>query len=132
MSIPSARRISKQRRVLRGVVEGKTVTQAAIDAGYSPGSANVSGSRALHQTRSLLTEELSRVGLGLDQLAVQIKRGIDGSDLGKHDAYVKLALQCHKALDDHAGTDSVIGIGLFILKGLRERGLTDRIPPGIE
>lgn len=67
--------------------------------------------------------ELDRAGLGLSQMAQEIKRGIKKGDLGKHDAYLKLALQCHKALDGESSGTPTIGIGLFILKGLRERGL---------
>lgn len=47
-AVESRRRFTpKQRRFIRGIVEGKTAKKSAEDAGYSPKSAQVIGSRLL-------------------------------------------------------------------------------------
>lgn len=118
----------KQRKLMRGVIAGKTITQAAKDAGYPARSAHVAGSQELKKLRAAMPAELDRAGLGLGQMAREIKRGIDKGDIGKHDAYLKLALQCHGALESEGQGGQAIGIGVFILKGLKERGLMHLLP----
>ena len=68
----------KERRLIRGVVAGKSQTQAAIDAGYSPRSANEQASRALAKdnVRSSLERLMDREGLTERKLLQPIKDGV--------------------------------------------------------
>lgn len=114
----------KQRKTVKGVIEGKTVTQAALDAGYgnTPEAASVSGSRALNKARATMGEALDKKGIGLDAMADEIKRGLAEAKMGKHDSYLKLAMQAHGVLDAAEG-GQVIGVGFFIMRGMKERGI---------
>ena len=68
----------KERRLIQGVVAGKSQTQAAIAAGYSPRSANEQASRALAKdnVRSSLERLMDREGLTERKLLQPIKEGM--------------------------------------------------------
>jgi hypothetical protein len=58
----------RQQKFVKGIASGKTLTQAAIDAGYSSKYPNQSGYQALAQLRGRVPELLERHGLGEEVL----------------------------------------------------------------
>jgi hypothetical protein len=58
----------RQQKFIQGLAKGKTQTQAAIDAGYSPKNADQSGYQALNTLRGRVPELLERHGFGEDVL----------------------------------------------------------------
>jgi hypothetical protein len=58
----------RQENFIKGVAAGKTMTQAAIDAGYSPENANQSGYQAMNALRGRMPQLLERHGIGEDVL----------------------------------------------------------------
>jgi hypothetical protein len=58
----------RQQKFVKGIASGKTLTQAAIDAGYSSKHPNQSGYQALAQLRGRVPELLERHGLGEEVL----------------------------------------------------------------
>jgi len=89
----------KQRKLIRGLVKGKTMMKAAQDAGFTgkPETARVNGHKALQNdtVKKAFGEALDDAGLGMDSLAEEVSKGIKNADYGKHDSYVKLALTGH-------------------------------------
>ena len=93
--IPSKRRLTlKQSKLVNGVADGKTISQAAQDAGYgnTPESARVLGSRELHKVNvsSALEEKLDRAGATLDASSTVISEAHKASITGKPDHQVRL------------------------------------------
>ena len=68
----------KQRALVRGIVSGKSQTQAAIDAGYSERSAYSVGSETLKkpEVRELMQRALRRKGISEDRLAEVLDEGL--------------------------------------------------------
>ena len=58
----------RQENFVKGVAAGKTMTQAALDAGYSPTNANQSGYQAMNALRGRMPQLLERHGIGEDVL----------------------------------------------------------------
>lgn len=139
----------KQRKLVKGLAEGKTMTQAALDAGLggTPNSARNAGSRALQNgaVAGALEAALDRAGASLDKSAQVIaaahkattvkvfndpENGITyATPLVDHNTRMKAAelnLKARGVLhsnDDASG--QVLGVGVFILKGLRDRGIIE-------
>jgi hypothetical protein len=71
--VPRAKRQTlddRERRFVKGVVEGKSLTQAAKDASYSKSTAEKKSYAILHRplVRSELTKALERIGVTLEQI----------------------------------------------------------------
>lgn len=58
----------RQENFVKGIAAGKTLTQAALDAGYSPKNPDQSGYQALNTLRGRVPELLARHGIGEDVL----------------------------------------------------------------
>jgi hypothetical protein len=58
----------RQMQFIKGIAKGKTLTQAAVDAGYSPKNADQSGYQVLNTLRGRVPELLARHGIGEDVL----------------------------------------------------------------
>jgi hypothetical protein len=71
--MPNRQPISGQQRILlRGVALGKTITQAALDAGYSPRGAGQAGHRALQNLRRRAPDIVERLDYPLEKLIVDV------------------------------------------------------------
>lgn len=136
----SKRRLTaKQRGLIRALSEGKTVAEAAQEAGYSGSreTARVEAHRALQSPHvsEALEKALDRAGATLDASARVIAEAHKADDpkTGKADHQTRLkaselnykARRVFAPKDD--GSGRVVGIGFFIAKGLRERGLEQLI-----
>jgi len=138
---------AKQRKLVNGVVMGKTARQAALDAGFkgTDGSVSAMASRELKNVKvaAAIEAALDRAGASLDESARVIAeahraktvksfktvddRIIYAEPTVDHNARMKAAelngkfRGLLKSNEDMGG--QVMGIGFFILKGLKERGL---------
>ena len=65
---PKKHLTSQQRRLVKGLAQGKTITQAAIDAGYSENCPAQAGHQALEAIRVTMPAVLARHGLTDDSL----------------------------------------------------------------
>ena len=65
----------KQKKLIKGVAEGKTQKQAAIDAGYSPKCADEIASQQLNKdsVKQTLQQLMEKMGLSDDELLVKHK-----------------------------------------------------------
>jgi hypothetical protein len=65
----------RQKKFVAGITEGKSQTQAAVDAGYSPSTAPQQGNRMLKKAhiREAITDILERKGLSDDYFADRLK-----------------------------------------------------------
>jgi len=136
-----------ERALIKGVVGGKPIAQAALDAGYAknnPKYAASTASQVLKKPRVMraLDRALDRAGAGIDLSAnviasahgateTKVFNGKDGLVYSKpmidHDTRLRAAELNLKARGllipaEIPGTQS-INIGMFVLKGLHERGL---------
>ena len=68
----------KERKLVQGVLQGKSVRQAAKEAGYAESTANVKSYGILKRPRvqSLLTDALERAGITPDRLAHVLADGL--------------------------------------------------------
>jgi hypothetical protein len=70
---PNRQRVSpQQRKLIEGVARGKTITQAALDAGYSPRGAAQAGHRALQNLRKRSPQIVDRLEYPLEKLIVDV------------------------------------------------------------
>ena len=86
----------KQQKLVAGIANGKTQTQAAIAAGYAPAGAHVSASRALNDVKvqSALAALMDKQGLSERKLLAPIKDAIEAtkdSDAPDHVVRLKAA-----------------------------------------
>jgi hypothetical protein len=58
----------RQEKFIKGVAAGKTMTQSAIDAGYSPKNADQSGYQVMNALRGRMPQLLEKHGIGEDVL----------------------------------------------------------------
>jgi hypothetical protein len=58
----------RQQELIKGITAGKTLTQAALDAGYSPRNPGQSGYQALQNVQDQVRGIMDRHGLSDDQL----------------------------------------------------------------
>jgi len=86
----------KAKRLIRGLVAGKSMKRAALDAGYgnTPNAARVSGWQALQKptVQADFRAALEKAGLGFDAMAREIKKGLNEGEYGKHSDYLKIAV----------------------------------------
>lgn len=97
----------KQRRLVQGVIEGKTQTQAAIDAGYSERSATVIASKTLRKVNvyEVYLIALSVNGITLSDIVKPISLALkaelvskNGNKLPDHNTRLKAATIALKTL----------------------------------
>lgn len=69
----------REQRLVKGVVQGKSKRQAAIDAGYSPKSANAIAHEALRKptVQAAFQRALKKAGITEDKLAQVMREGLD-------------------------------------------------------
>lgn len=68
----------KQRRYIKGVVEGKSKYQAAIDAGYSPNTAKVPSLNIEKlSVKEELNKALERSGLTIQRITDKVSEGME-------------------------------------------------------
>lgn len=139
----------KQLKLVSGIANGKTATQAALDAGYGRGvnaaSAGVQASRELKNPNVLnaLEQALDKAGATLEESARVIADALHAENfmaVGKqlraipdHMTRLKaaeLALKARGLLGSKSAGESgqVIPIGWFLLKCARERGFEHLLP----
>lgn len=100
----------KQRRLIQGVVQGKTQTQAAIDAGYSKRSAAVIASKTLRKVNvyEYYVIALSVNGITMSDIVKPIADGLNAEKQLKYG---------HKTADHHtrlkAATIALRTLGLL-------------------
>lgn len=72
----------KEQKLVKGVVEGKTITQSAKDAGYSEKTAYSIGSEVLKkpEVQSRLQQALDKAGVTNGKIAKVINGGLDNPD----------------------------------------------------
>ena len=75
----------KERKLVQGVLQGKSVRQAAKEAGYAESTANVKSYGILKRPRvqSLLTDALERAGITPDRLAHVLAEGLQATKVIK-------------------------------------------------
>ena len=73
----------KERKLVQGVLQGKSVRQAAKDAGYARSTAEVKSYGILKRPRvqSLLTDALERAGITPDRLAHVLAEGLQATKI---------------------------------------------------
>ena len=129
---PYKRITVKQRKLIKGVVAGKSITQAALDAGYGKGvNANSAKSQGSHELRNpnvskAFDEALERAGLTMDSIASEIKAGLNAKKYGSHDSYVQIALKTKGFLSpdaDGGAKSDKISIAIAVLDERGRRGL---------
>lgn len=85
----------KQKKLIQGVANGKSQTQAAIDAGYAPANANVTASQTLASpnVKSALAALMDKQGLSEERLLEPIAVGLDANrdDAPDHTIRLKAA-----------------------------------------
>lgn len=121
----------KQTKLIKGIISGKTKTQAALDAGYGKGknaaSAAVQANGELKNPKVQAAFELAleEAGLSLPVLAQEVKRGLARGKMGNHDSYLKIALNGRGALKDPEEGPKVdrVSLAILILDERRKRGL---------
>lgn len=133
----------KQRGLVKGVVEGKTLAQAAKDAGYSGSSETlrVEAHRTLQKphVREAIEKALDVAGLTVEAQAQVVAEAAKANKtaLSKFGQRVDLGPDHHTRLEaakvagrwrghdaaPEGENGSVIGIGFFVLKGAQARGL---------
>lgn len=71
--VKPAKLTTKQRKLIKGVIEGKTQKQAAIDAGYSEGSAETTASKTLakEQVKASIQDLMEHMGLSDGALLIK-------------------------------------------------------------
>ena len=96
----------QQRKLIKGLIDGQTLTQAALDAKYGNGTNPRSAVAAACATLKLINvqkefnDALEANGISMDSLAKEAKAGLENKDYGKHDSYLKLMLQAKGVLKD--------------------------------
>lgn len=136
----------KQRKLIIGVASGKTGRQAAKDAGYtgSPETLSVTASQELKNPNVVraMDAALDKAGASLDKSAQVIaaahkattvkvfndpERGITyATPLVDHNTRMKAAelnMKARGLMQSNEGSGQVMGIGFFVLKGMKDRGL---------
>ena len=111
----------RERKLIKGLIAGKSVIQSALDAGYSPenhnaNSARVSAHEALRKptVRAEFERALENAGLTQDKLASELKNGLDRGRKGSHFDYLKLACKL-KGLDvDEAAQAQAPTVGVLV------------------
>lgn len=83
----------RQQTLLEGIVDGKSVTRAALDAGYSPNTANNPG-ELLDTAR--MREALGRLLRPLEDVAMRINEGLDAqvTEFAKFEGRITDKVQC--------------------------------------
>jgi phage terminase small subunit len=116
----------KQAKFVKGVAEGKTKTQAAVDAGYgnNPDSARAIANEALHNPSVLnaLHMELERQGITLEKIIKPVTNALDSDSielqLKGHDRVMKIV-----APRSEGGTSVNINFNQVAFKDKEEFGL---------
>ena len=106
----------RERRFVKGVVEGKSLTQAAMDAGYAKSTAEKKSYAILQRplVRSKLTNALERVGVTLEGIVQPI---VDGLNATK--SYVtKDGLMVESQVPDHKIRLDAARIAVALLGGI--------------
>lgn len=112
----------KQRKLIKGVVEGKSGTQAAIEAGYSPKSAGVTACHTIKKYKETLTKAMERAGIDSKKLAEIGKDGIEQEDRNIRHKYYETIL---KIRGDYAPEKHEVKLDDY--SNLREEELDERI-----
>lgn len=131
-------------RLIRGIAEGKTMTRAALDAGYGRGKNSESASSAASyvfrdpRMRAKLQEALDRAGATLDASARAIakahkadKTTHNGEMIPDHAIRLNAAelnLRSRGILGQNSDAESqapILNISLLIQAGLKARGLRE-------
>ena len=122
----------RQRKLIKAVVQGKTLLEAGRIAGV-PGNNNtvkVETHKALQtpNAKAAMLLALDKAGLSEDAIAREIKKGLREGDMGKHDSYLKLAMQARRVIEDDApkGWDRV-NIAFLVMNERTRRGLPEPI-----
>lgn len=110
----------KQRKFVEGLVEGKSMYQAAVDANYSEKTANNAGRdiRDLPGTQTLiknLREALELEGITPQYLAEKIKAGIDRAvydhkDLSARHKYIETAIKVRGEIIDKSDVSFTVEV----------------------
>lgn len=119
----------KQAKLVRGIVKGKTVRDAARDAGYSGAdeTIRVEATRTLQKppVAEALQRALEDQGLTLEALAAELKAGLTEGEKGSHDKYLTLAFRLRGDLNDRQppATQNISAIIAIVRKSSEDRGL---------
>lgn len=110
----------------RALVKGKTQKEAAIEAGFSPKSAHVMGSRLAKdpQVRAETARLMERRNLGVNRALKELDRGLKHGKLGSHDSYLEKQIRLLGA--DHSDISAVPNIHIVLqqlYQSAQERGL---------
>jgi len=130
---PTPQLRAKYKKFATSVIEGNTIRQSAIDAGYAPGRASEQGSRLMRNTtvRQLFEREFKKIGAGRDFWANKVRDGAEANDdKGNPDwrtreGYINMALRIWGALSrdgegEHASTQNVM---IQLVQAAQRRGL---------
>ena len=111
----------KQRKLIKYYLEGDTVKDAAIKAGYSELTAYTHGSRTLKRLFECgaLDEKLDALGLSDEDLAMKIVEGLEARrsegrpDYGIRHRYLETALKLRGALVERTKVEHCLADTLF-------------------
>lgn len=142
----------RERKLVRGVVAGKTVLKAAMDAGYSPMTARKNAYSYLQRplVKSALTDALERVGVTYERMIQPVADALNATKLvakgretldGKVTEYVEVEDHAIRlAAHDRAvalvgaipkvgeGTPAAHGLNLIITAVAAQPTQADRVP----
>lgn len=118
----------KIRKIAAGIVAGKTGTQAAIDAGYSPAYAPVVASTTINspEGKAEIARLLEKEGLGKDRAIKELKKGLERGRIGSHDTYLDRLLELNEMTQrkDKGDTQNV-NLFLAFAENLKTRGFVE-------
>jgi len=124
---PKKRRTMTPRRLrfVKGLVEGKSIVDAALQAGYGRTykTASSYGTQLNKQPeiQELYKQELENQGLTPQYVIQNLKKGIEEGKKGTTDAYLKIAMKLQGVKDEAAApTQSFISV---IINSTEQRGL---------
>ena len=85
----------KKRLYVKSLMAGKTLKDAALDAGYKPGNARSMGSKLKKEKDviKLVDKALNRNNVTIERCAKEINKGIEKGKLGQHIDYLELAFR---------------------------------------
>ena len=111
----------RQRMLIKYHLEGHTIKDAAVKAGYSEASAYTHGSRVLKNLYECgaLDEKLAALGLSDEYLAMKIMEGLEAKnangvpDYGMRHKYLETALKLRGELVEKTSVEHECGDTLF-------------------
>lgn len=143
---PGPKRLTvRDRKTVKGLIEGKSVRRAMIDAGFTENTANVKGKEKLEKLKPVLAELMEKRGLSDDKFLEVLEEGLDAtrpvtvslgqgmgsdivdySDFGVRHKYLETGLKLKGHLQPDTLNTNMMNAPASITIVVDRRGLNDR------